>query len=144
MSFCDICGKEDSLVRTKIDSVEVDVCSDCSKYGVALKEEIKEVERVVKPVNEILYVIVEDCGEIIKRAREKMGLKQETLADKISERESMIHKIENGQIEPDLGLAGKIERFLNVVLIEKYEDSGEKKLIGDDKAFTIGDLIDKK
>ena len=69
-----------------------------------------------------------------------MGLKQEELARKINEKESLIHKLENELVEPSLKLAEKLEKFLKIKLIEIYSDENKYVKNNDDK-LTIGDLF---
>ena len=48
-----------------------------------------------------------------------MGLKQFELAQKISEKESIIHKIESDSEDPSIQVIKKLERLFKVKLIEK-------------------------
>src|SRR4030042_5714553 len=108
---CEICGRERNLVIALIEGSQMKVCSDCGRYGKVLNE-IKTVKKEKKKVEEEEYVegIVEDYAKLIKDKREKLGLKQEEIAKKINEKESVIHKIENGSLEPSIALAKKLER----------------------------------
>lgn len=150
MPTCDMCGKETELLfRTLIEGVEISVCKQCSSFGkvimqVKLEQERPAVKKQIaetKQEPEVIDVIVEDYAEIIRKAREKLNLKQEELALKINERESLIQNMERGKIKPSLGLARKLEKFLNIKLIETFEDSKTdlQKIKGED--MTIGDFI---
>ena len=149
-----MCGKEDRLFKTEVEGTELSVCKACSKYGkiiapvrVKVKEERKP-EKVIEEVEEtgkdVKFAIVDDYANIIKRAREKLGIKQEDFAKKIGEKESLVHKIETGHFEPSIGLAVKIERFLKIKLIEQYEESHIDKKEVESAGFTIGDILKTK
>ncbi len=143
---CDLCGKVgNSLNRALIEGVELNVCSECSKFGNVLapikrnvgKEPIKEFP----PKEEKIELLVEDYAEIIKKKRESMGLTQKEFANKLNEKESAIHKIETGAIEPSLSLAKKLERILGVKLIEEHQEKHEAITIKKAEGFTLGDFI---
>jgi len=70
-----------------------------------------------------------------------MGWSREELGEKIYEKASVINRIESGKMVPDLKLARKMEKTLNVVLIEKTDgivadELAHKKIRGS----TIGDI----
>ncbi|MEM1574836.1 MAG: multiprotein-bridging factor 1 family protein [Nitrososphaerota archaeon] len=65
--------------------------------------------------------LIENYGEIIRNARIKMGLSQEELAKQISEKLTIIKKIEQGAFKPPIELARKLEKFLKIKIIEKVE-----------------------
>ena len=113
---CELCGKNSELFKTKIEGTIVDVCEKCSKFGEIIERIIEEKNKIVKKrvKEEIIEEIRNGYGLIIKNARERLGLKQEELAKKINEKESVIHKLENELIEPSLKLAEKLERFLKI------------------------------
>ena len=58
------------------------------------------------------------------------------MASNISEKESIIHKIETGSFVPDLVLAKKLENFFSVKLIKVYG-----KLDFKDRNLRVGDLL---
>ena len=92
-----------------------------------------------------MQVINENYPNLIKNKREKLGLKQEELAIKLAERESLIRKIERGEIKPSLKLARKLEDKLGIKLVlqkevkTEFESSKEKP-----GSLTIGDMIKLK
>jgi len=104
------------------------------------KKEIKPQE----PEQEVIFIVDENYPQIIKERREKLGLKQEELARKISEKESVINKLESGSMIPNLKLAKKLERFLKVKLIS--EELAEVKPSPQQspklkETYTMGDFI---
>ena len=92
-----------------------------------------------------MEIIKDGYGLMIKKTRERLGLKQEELAQKIAEKESIIHKLESGKIRPSMKLAKKLERFLEIKLVEMEEEE-ESPIVpkGTGGGFTIGDMIKVK
>ncbi len=147
-----MCGKGERLFKTKVEGTILNVCGGCSKFGkiiaptkVAVSKKVKKaVVKEEEAKKEIVFAIVDDYDNRIKKAREAMGIKQEEFAKKISEKESLVHKIETGHFEPNISLAMKIERFLKIKLIEQYEESYVGKKEAKDEGFTIGDILKTK
>ena len=147
---CDLCGKVDeSLNRTLIENVELNVCSACSKFGKVLepikrpsaKEQHKQLIKPHDEKEEKIELLVEDFAEIIKKRRESIGLTQKDFAKKINEKESTVHNIETGAMEPQLSLARKLERILGVKLVEEHEERHENIKKQKGEGFTLGDFI---
>jgi putative transcription factor len=154
MALCEMCGKESYLVDAMIESSVLKVCNDCSKFGHVMgkkQEQVKKSQKVHFKKSKPQFrsreseVIVRNYGARIRKAREKMGMKQEEVAKAIAERESVIQKVESGNLEPTLRLAKKFEQFLHIKLIEeqKYEseEKDEEEVNIGDGGLTIGDLL---
>ena len=62
--------------------------------------------------------LTQDVDKINRKAREKCNRSKKDLAKTLSEKESVIHRLETGKLNPGLGLARKLERFLNIKLVE--------------------------
>jgi putative transcription factor len=88
--------------------------------------------------------LVEDHASIIKKGRESMGLSQKDFAGRISEKESTIHKIETGALEPSFQLAKKLEKILGAKLIEEFRESRNSFKRKKEEGFTLGDFIKVK
>ena len=150
---CDLCGKtEENLSRALIEGVELDVCPACSKFGKIIapvrryspKEQHKIVQRAQQGAvqkEDKIELLVENYADIIKKRRESMSLSQKDFASGINEKESTIHKIETGALEPSLHLAKKLEKSLGVKLIEEYEERHESFKGRKEEGFTLGDFI---
>ena len=149
---CDLCGKvEENIVRALIEGVELEVCPVCSKFGKIIapvkrysaKEQHKMFEKqsIVQEKEEKVELLVEGYDDIIKKRREIMGLSQKDFANKINEKESIIHKIETGVFIPQLALAKKLEKALGIKLIEEYEEKHEAYKKRKEDGFTLGDFI---
>lgn len=143
MSNCDLCGRDAELFRVRVEGSLVNACERCGRFGKILgklnenKIEIKK-KNVVEEKTEI---IVEDYDKLIRRERERRGLKQEDLAKKLNEKESMIQKIENKQLMPSLELARKMEKFFGIKLVEDISDDKFEIKHAESRRVTLGDVI---
>ena len=145
--ICDMCGDSNRLYKVIEEGAELALCKECSKFGKVIapihqdapysaKNTIKESQ----PEN--IQLLVEDYAEKIKRKREQLGLSQKELAERLNEKESVLQKIESGHFEPTIDTAKKIEKLLNVKIIEEHEEKYEDKVPrARVEAFTIGDFI---
>ena len=144
---CDMCGKDSVLFKTMIEGSLLNVCENCSKYGKIIEKVEKEPVKskiIKRKIDEPNDFIVDGYFKIIKEAREKKNLTQKELAMKINEKESVIEKIEQGKMEPDIFFAKKLGNFLNIKLIEKIEIKEGVNINFKDKGMTIGDLLKMK
>lgn len=87
-------------------------------------------------------IIVENYGEIIRSARERMGWTRDVLAAMVGEKESTIRRIEAGQLEPTIDLARKLEKVLKVKLIEELTDYGDYSEDYGYEGVTLGDIAE--
>ncbi len=150
---CDMCGSDEAeIFKAEVEGVELNVCSKCSKFGKILKRAVspqRKKEENTRPIlqkndEEVIQIITSEYSSLIKDARERLGLKQEEMAKRIKEKESLINKIESGKTRPDLNLARKIERFLKIRLITQHIEKHKKIQAGASKALTIGDILNIK
>ncbi len=150
---CDLCGKVDeNLARVLIEGVELEVCPACSKFGKVIKpvrrlspkEQHKQFQKTAESQKEKIELLIENYAEIIKKRRESMGLSQKDFANRINEKESIIHKIETGTLAPPLSLAKKLEKALGIKLVEEHEEIHEIFKKKREEGFTLGDFINIK
>jgi len=147
-----MCGKEEKLIEAVVEGVVMRVCGNCSKFGnvvplqpTIVDEEHRKVKEKIIRQDDLSEGIIDGCSKLVKEGREKKGLKQEELAKEIAEKESLIHSIESGHIKPSFKTARKLEVYLNINLIEKYEKKMEKKNLNfNDGTITIADLLRAK
>jgi len=156
--MCDMCSSPDKTHRIEVEGSILNVCERCSSFGKIVgkvKHELpekkkKKIEKAAERIaeekarkeTESVQLIVADYSKIIKSAREKTGLKQEELAKKIAEKESVIHKLESGIMKPDIPLARKLEKFLRISLVESVEINDDvKEKRSSSEGLTLGDLI---
>ena len=143
---CEICGTEikGEVYRIRIDASELSVCKSCARLGTVVVEAKKGKEVLEpqhansnvnakpkrKPISKLytqidheieaemeIDAVEEDYGRKIKEAREKAGLKQAELAQKINERHSLLRKIENEELMPGEEVRKKIARALKGFLV---------------------------
>ena len=140
MTECEICGKQ-ATKKAKIDGIVLDVCDECAKLGEVISSRVSlKPKRKVQEIPESSLYIDSDFPKIISNAREKLGLTREEVAKKLNERESVISKIERGELLPTLDFARKLEIFFKVKLILEYEDNYKNKS-SKEESLTIGDVI---
>lgn len=154
--LCDLCGKETELFRAIIESSELTVCKNCSKYGRVLgyatsftqKEAQKPKQQIQKHISkEPEEFVVANYSELIRRKREQLNLNQEDFAKLLNERLSIIHKVETEHFELPIATARKFEKILHIKLVEMFKDPDVKVLEQKKQGFTLGDFIkikDKK
>lgn len=88
-------------------------------------------------------VLIDDYGTVIKEARKARGWSQEDFAQKISEKASLIQKIERSEFNPSETLIKKIERKLDISL---KEEAAAPIFTGktSKKETTLGDVVKLK
>ena len=165
---CEVCGRKihGKSYKVMIEGARLTVCGRCAKYGTIVWEE-KKPEPVMprtkaatrrspletrskKPqvTVESTLELIEDFDVKIRQAREKLELSHEDLGRKISEKVSVLKKIETGKMTPDNRLATKLEHTLKIkLLVQVSEEKVPKaKIKPVSRELTLGDLIqlDKK
>jgi putative transcription factor len=147
------------LVR--IEGAELQVCNKCEKFGT----EVQQVRRtdIVRPgaapprpgrsvtaavpaerrkrdlFDYMEGEIVEDYAVRIRKARMDKGLSLKDLAMQIKEREHLIKKIENSELIPEEDVRKKLEKILEIRLIDAPVTEAEKK-VQSKLTSTLGDL----
>ncbi len=153
---CELCGKECNCRPATIEGVKMMLCPDCMRHGKGIeitgKTPIQKpiLERIKRPKMKDVYKemdkeLVNDWNTRIKNAREKKGLSREELGFKIGERTVTISKIENGDLRPSDKVIEKLEKELDIILIEEVSRAPSYALGShSDKGLTLGDFIKKK
>jgi putative transcription factor len=158
---CEMCGETIRGVAklVLVEGAELQVCGRCEKYGTEVQQPKRaDVRRPVAgpvpaarapappPVRRkrdlFDYMegeIVDDYAARIRRARMDRGLSQKDLAMQMKEKEHLIKKIENAELIPEEGVRKKLEKALEIRLIEGPVESTEKKVAGS-LAPTLGDV----
>ncbi len=133
---CEICGKpvpENNPIRAKIEGSVMVVCKECSKLGTIQKAPPKpkfRQQQKGKPQkntrkrnysrnDEPTEELIENFEFEIRKARESKNWSREDLGKKINERVSVITRIETGKMTPDTKLTKKLEKTLNIKLLEE-------------------------
>ena len=157
--LCEVCGKQifGAPFRAVIEGANMTVCSQCSKLGSGVWEPktkprpkqttpFQPVQAYRKPKPTVApptsLELVDDIGEVIRKARRNLGITHEDLGRKINERVSVLRKIESGKLEPDLALAERLEHTLKVKLRVYPEDpKAQLRHSSKPQGTTLGDLI---
>lgn len=154
---CEVCGRKiwGKPIPVVIEGTEMKTCKQCARFGRETKSWSRMPRREPgkgvsltrrkypygarrKPVIEI----VEDYSLIIRHAREARKLTQEDLGRKINEKVSVIARLESGRMKPSVEIAKKLERALDIKLLEEVSEEGEYSASGEAKGeLTIGDII---
>ena len=155
---CELCGMECFCKPANIDGVKMMLCPNCIKHGQVIEYSEKPKpsshkpvsERIKKPKVKDVYKdmnkeLVPDWNILIKSGREKKGLTREQLGFKIGERTVTISKIENGDLRPSDKVVEKLEKELNIKLIEEVADiPASLTSTKSQTSLTLGDFIKKE
>lgn len=98
------------------------------------------IRKHVPKIEESSDVLKPNFSKIIRKSRERSGLKQNELAKKLNEKLSVIKRTEEGW-EPSPSLISKLEKFFNIKLTENLEENGLEKKAKKEK-LTIGDVVE--
>ena len=98
----------------------------------------------VKPISAEEVEVVEDYTEKIREAREDMGWTQQFLAHKLNERESFIKNIESGHMSPPVEIAKRLEKLLEIRLLERPSREELEPKMERGSELTLGDIVDVK
>jgi putative transcription factor len=88
--------------------------------------------------------LVENYGELIRKTRQRKRMTVEDFAKKISEKESVIKKLEKEQLNPTMALIRKVQRELGITLIEEAEAGTGTVLSKPMGPRTLGDIMKLK
>jgi putative transcription factor len=89
--------------------------------------------------------VVEGFGSLVRRAREDQGLSHEILGRRISERISVIRKVETERMIPDQRLAGKLEHALGIKLLAPLtEPKVPSTYSSTSRGVTLGEIVQLK
>ena len=159
---CEICGKpvpENNPIRAKIEGSVMIVCKECSKLGKIQKappkpkyvqqksgkKTSKAPQRNYSRSEEPSEELIEDYEQVVRRAREGQNWSREELGQKIGERVSVITRIETGKMTPDTKLTKKLEKALNIKLLEKVEKVDLNQFVSSSSgARTLGNVMKVK
>ncbi len=157
MASCEMCGRDELLSLAQVEGVGLQICSRCSRYGVA-QQNVRSGSSLqtagsqnsfspssrggrIKPERE--FKVVENYASLLRAVRERKGLTQKDFALSLQEKESFIGKWETGAVKPDLETAKRLERLLGVTLVQ-IDDAplaAEGMQKQKNTEFTLGDFI---
>jgi putative transcription factor len=88
--------------------------------------------------------IAADYDNRIRQARESRSLSQEDLADSLNEKASLIRKLERSDILPSDDVREKLERRLDISLVEGTDTDEDEWSGGSSTTTTLGDVVKRK
>lgn len=147
---CEVCGREirGPPFRKVIEGAKVIVCAQCAPFGDSEWSPAKPKPQVSsKPTKRSEFdvleklTLVEDYGERIRQARQKASMSIEELARKLSEKESVVKKLEKQELVPTDELIKKIKNVLKIDLLEPMETEKPLKTSKPSEGIVLGDLI---
>jgi putative transcription factor len=175
MVQCEMCGTDVAHPNTvKIEGAELDVCTDCEDFGTEVRTESttsstskyststssssdgattsssEQGTPSSRPRNDMfdrMDEVAQDYDDRIRKAREVEGLSQEELAGNLNEKASLIRKLERGDMLPNDTVQQKLERALDISLVEgggRGGDTDDWSSGGDAGEYTLGDVVRRK
>jgi len=162
---CEVCGRRiiGQPFKAMIEGAKMLVCSECSKLGSVYWEaktepRMKKVsKRLPQPmiaprkqppiIVEESVELIDDFGAKVRRSREKLGMSHEDLGKKISEKVSVLRKIESGKMTPNNLLIEKLQHALKIKLMIPFsEPKVPSKALASSRpsAPTLGDIAQVK
>ncbi len=138
--LCEICGKEVPFTNVvKVEGATLKLCPECTRFGepvggtggnshgpstpeerTAAVANLPQRHRRMEErdvFNELPPLELDpDWHKKIRASREARGLTLEAFGNLLSEKSSVVHKLESGEIVPPDALVRKIERVLKIRL----------------------------
>ena len=156
--ICELCGKEtDRPYTVYIEGSKLKVCKDCSRFGdqrneaskeegskIVIEERLERRERRMKSRDVFAPApkeLADDYPARIKEARRAKDWDQDALAKRLNEKKSVITKLEAGTMVPSDKLRRKIERLLDISLMESPAVAATGSKGSGGRGLTLGDMI---
>jgi len=161
---CEICGRpiRGRARVVRVEGSELRVCEECARFGREVARPSvgsgrrerggrrpprraprprRRRPRGFDPFREG-YELVPDYADRVREARERKGWSQEELAERVGEKVSVIRRIEAGKMEPDVNLARRLEKVLEVDLLEPLEATEAETSGSGSEGLTLGDVVE--
>jgi putative transcription factor len=167
-----MCGAERaSLTTTKVEGAELELCDDCKEFGTEVRTQSSSsastkystsssgskssgssssggstggTSRRRRDMFDDMDEIAGDYDQRIREARESRSLSQEDLANELNEKVSLIRKLERGDILPSDSVRKKLERKLEISLVEGESTDDSEWSGGGSTTTTLGDVVKRK
>ncbi len=137
MPECEICGREVSEVfEINVEGAQMLVCEADARGKEVVRRYGSEEERRQPKAQEMYEKpgeeeIIDNYGEEIRKAREKLGLPLKVLGEMIAEKESTLLRIEEQKTLPSEKTRLKLEKELGIKLTDRV--SGKKTFVSSKK-----------
>ena len=142
---CEICGQDAKSPQIiLLEGAELAVCQRCSGHGTFVRMQqaprgFTRRKRGTRPIT--VLDVVADYDKLVREGRAKLGLKQEEIAKKINEPESLISRIESGKVAPSEKVARKLEKLFKIKLLEEAKQVAFEEKREPMRATTLGDIV---
>ena len=149
MARCEMCGRDDYLLKAEVEGTEMEVCSGCAQFGVVRKgisgsrgsfQSNSQRKPLLQQEPEVQ--IISGFASLLRQARESRKMNQEDFAKFLQEKGSLVAKWEQGSVQPNIDTAKRLERILGRRLViqgDASEEADAPKRKGDE--LTLGDFI---
>ncbi len=149
MPSCELCGKKaDKLTKSKIEGAVLKACDSCAEMGEKVQKSRSNKRKTTKKSyskrKRKEEVLKPDYGKLVKKARDKKKLSISEVAKNLKEKESVIKRIEQGELKPDKALANKLEKEFSIELYTSPAVNDVNQNRGDTRKATLGDVADIK
>ncbi|KAB1196477.1 MULTISPECIES: multiprotein bridging factor aMBF1 [Haloferax] len=174
MPQCEMCGSNQASLKTvKVEGAELQLCDNCAQFGTEVRTEStssasskystssssgkakrssgsssssssSSKTRRRRDMFDDMDEIATDYDSRIRQARESRGMSQEELAKSLNEKASLIRKLERGDIMPPDTVRKKLERKLDISLVEGESDDDSEWSGGGSTTTTLGDVVKRK
>lgn len=149
--YCEVCGRalRGGSHEVFVEGATVRVCKECYErisggkrvQGAARPPSPPaRVRASVRRKEQVEYELVENFGEVVRQAREKMGWTVQALAARLMESEGVVRRIEQGRLRPTIELARKLERILKVKLLQPVAEEAPPPHVEKAQDLTLGDI----
>ncbi|WP_332449413.1 multiprotein bridging factor aMBF1 [Methanoculleus sp.] len=156
---CELCGApiQGPSKTIQLEGAELCVCPRCAKHGTEVQQPrrrgapqakpgvaVSQARRRPRDVFDLMEgEIVDDYADRIRVAREGKEWSTLDLAQAIKEREILVKKIEKRDLIPEDEVRKKLEKALDIRLIDSAEDSASAGGPGR-VTMTVGDVVSFK
>jgi putative transcription factor len=153
LELCDDCKEFGTEVRTESSSSSSSKYSTSSSSGTAKSgssgssgsgSSSSGGSRRRRDMFDDMDEVAGDYDDRIRQARESRNWSQEDLANELNEKASLIRKLERGDILPSDDVRTKLERELDISLVEGVDDDEEEWSSGSSTTTTLGDVVKRK
>ncbi len=149
MDSCDVCGKQSpDMYSVLLEGARMIVCEKCSRGNKVIAKIESGPGNNAKSFGgrqkDDEIEVVEDYGDIIRKARESTGLTLDQFALKINERASGLRRVEESRTLPTVQLTEKLEKELGIKLTAPTEKMQKSAGLSKDEPITLWDAAYKK
>ncbi len=147
MEECELCGsKMKDVYIVNVDEVELRVCTKCAQGKKIISKVVEQPKRPGLPMKEAkkeIPQLIENYGSVIHAARESMKIPIKVLAEMISEKETLLLRVEQQRTMPSVELTKKLEKALGIRLAETSAQMQEGSLnrSGQGEGATLGEFV---